>query len=182
MKDMEDDMSNIFIGLLFIFLDFNFKLGSSTIELIPDFIGYILMLNGLKELAGESSRFEKVIPYTKGMVIYTIIVYIIDVIGFSSSTGLAIIPGIISVIVSLYISHEIIFGIKDIESLKGWELNSDSLFNTWRYLVIANIASYVLLIVPILAIISIIFTLIITISYLVSFNNTKNLYNSYFVG
>lgn len=35
-------MRNIFIGFLFVFLDFNLSLGTSQIGLIPDFVGYIL--------------------------------------------------------------------------------------------------------------------------------------------
>jgi len=44
-------MSRIFTGFLFIFLDFNLNLGNSQIGLIPDFIGYIIMLGGLAEMS-----------------------------------------------------------------------------------------------------------------------------------
>lgn len=41
-------MSNIFVGLLLIFLDFDLNVGSSTIGLIPDFLGGIFLMDSVK--------------------------------------------------------------------------------------------------------------------------------------
>ena len=66
-------MNNIFIGFIFVFLDFNLDLGSSRIGLIPDFIGYVLIYQGLKELSGQSRRFSNaaLIRSPSAMAVYT---------------------------------------------------------------------------------------------------------------
>ena len=40
--------------MLLVFLDFSINLGRIRIGLIPDFIGYIIMVKGLSELSDES--------------------------------------------------------------------------------------------------------------------------------
>ena len=40
-------MSKIFIGLLLVFLDFNLTFDTVTIGLLPDFIGYFILIGGL---------------------------------------------------------------------------------------------------------------------------------------
>jgi hypothetical protein len=72
---------------MLIFLDFNLNLGNSQIGLIPDFAGYIVMINGLREMADESPLFMKVKPYATGMAVYTAAVYAMDLFGISSSLG-----------------------------------------------------------------------------------------------
>ena len=39
-------MQNIFLGMLFAFLDININRGRTTIGLMPEFVGYILMVKG----------------------------------------------------------------------------------------------------------------------------------------
>ena len=56
-------MRQIFWGMLFLFLDFNLNLGSSSIGLIPDFAGCIFLIRGLDALAGESVRFVQARPW-----------------------------------------------------------------------------------------------------------------------
>ena len=68
-------MRNIFSGFILIFLDFNLNLGNSTIGLIPDFIGYFVMIGGLDQMVGESTIFTKVRPFVVGMAVYTGILY-----------------------------------------------------------------------------------------------------------
>ena len=77
-------MRNIFIGFILIFLDFNLTINNSQIGLIPDFIGYIIMINGLTEMADDSRLFLKSKPYAAGMAVYTGILYFADMFGISS--------------------------------------------------------------------------------------------------
>jgi hypothetical protein len=55
-------MKNLFIGFIFVFLDFNLNISNSKIGLIPDFIGYLIIINGLMDMSEESTRFIKVMP------------------------------------------------------------------------------------------------------------------------
>ncbi|SHI18015.1 hypothetical protein SAMN02745823_03082 [Sporobacter termitidis DSM 10068] len=170
-------MKKIFIGFLLIFLDFSLNLGNSRIGLIPDFIGYIVMINGLLEMAEESPLFIKVKPFATFMAVYTGIVYFIDLVGISASPGfLSIVLGIVSAVISLYISYNIIMGVKDMEEIYNTPLNGSSLKSTWTILAVFNILNFVFLLIPALAIISVIVSFIVAICFLVAFNNSKNLY------
>ena len=80
-------MSNIFIGALFVFLNFTININGIKIGLIPDFIGYIIMVKGLAELENESPYFLKAKGFAKGMAVYTAILYAMDLFGLSYNFG-----------------------------------------------------------------------------------------------
>lgn len=173
-------MRNIFIGLLLVFLDFNFDINASRIGLIPDFLGYIYMMRGLEEITGHSNWFSKLRPLAMGMAIYSGILYGMDLLGVSASLGfLSILLGIGSTIISLYISYGIVMGIKEMENAYLWELNAESLFSTWKLLAIFTVLMYIIIFIPFVNLIGLVVGLIINIYFLYSFNNTKNRYYNY---
>ena len=170
-------MRNIFIGFILIFLDFSLNLGNSKIGLIPDFVGYIVMINGLEEMAGESSLFMKIKPYATGMAVYTGILYLLDLFGVSVSLGvLTYVLAITSTVIALYISYNIVMGVIDMEGKYITLLNGDSLKSTWTFLAVFNALTFVSLLIPPVAIFCIILSFIVAICFLVAFNNSKNLY------
>lgn len=170
-------MTYIFYGLILILLDFSFNLGNFTIGLIPDFIGYILMIKGLDEIINESEKFTKIRPYVQGMAIYTGITYVVDLFGISRSLGIvAIILSIVSVVMSLYITYHIIVGLKDIEGKRGIDLNSDKLYSLWIAMVVLWGLYYIVLIIPIIALIAILAVLGVSIIFLVEYNKSKKVY------
>lgn len=171
-------MKNIFIGFILIFLDFNLNRGGNAqIDLIPDFVGYIVMINGLKEMYSESTLFMKVKPYVTGMAVYTGVLYFLDLVGVSVSLGvLTYVLAITSTAVSLYISYNIVMGVIDMEGKYNTLLNGDNLKSTWTLSAVFNVLTFVLMWIPPIAIICIIVSFIAAICFLVAFNNSKNLY------
>lgn len=170
-------MRNIFIGFILVFLDFNLTLGNSKIGLIPDFIGYIVMINGLVELAEESPYFIKIKPYVTGMVIYSGILYVLDLLGAAASLGaFTYVLAILSTVISLYISYNIVMGVIEMERNYNTDLNGDSLKSAWNLLALFEVLTFILLFIPPLAIVSIIITFIIAVCFLVAFSKSKNSY------
>lgn len=170
-------MKNIFIGFLLIFLNFDLNIGSSKIGLIPNFIGYMVMINGLLEMAEESPLFIKVKPLATFMAVYTGILYAADLVGISVSLGpLSILFGIVSTVISLYLSYNIVMGVKEVEEKYNTPLNGDSLKSTWTFLAVFNILAFALVLIPALTIICIVVSFIAAICFLVAFNNSKNRY------
>lgn len=170
-------MKNIFVGFIFIFLDFNLNLGNSQIGLIPDFVGYLIMISGLEEMAGESALFMKVKTYATGMAIYTGILYLVDLFGLSVSLGwLTYILAFISTAISLYISYNIVMGVIDVEGKYNVLLNGESLKSTWTLMAVLNIIALVSTLIPFIAILCIIASFIVAVCFLVAFNKSKNLY------
>jgi len=101
-----------------------------------------------------------------------------DLLGISFIIGMPIdfVLGLISTVVSLFISHGIIMGIRDIEIAKVQNLNAGQLYSTWKLLAIVSLAVYLLYIIPVLAVICMIAGFMIAVYYLSIFNKTKNLY------
>ncbi len=52
-------MHRLFWGLFFVLLDFEVTVGRAVFEILPDFVGYFLLMKGMEELANSVSRFEK---------------------------------------------------------------------------------------------------------------------------
>jgi hypothetical protein len=170
-------MRNIFTGFILIFLDFSLDLGNSKIGFIPDFIGYIVIINGLEEMVGESTFFMKVKPFVASMAVYTGILYLLDLVGVSVSLGaLSYVLAFMSTAVSLYISYNIVMGVIDMEGKYNTLLNGDSLKSTWKLHAVFNVLTFVSLLIPPLAIIFIIVSFIVAICFLLAFYNSKNLY------
>lgn len=169
-------MRKIMAGMVFVFLDFTINMETSKIGLIPDFVGYILIAQGLSEMATQSPRFAKVRGLSLAMVVYTAILYAFDLFGVTIQEGLlSWLLGLVSTIISLYISYNIVMGVIDIEA-GGRNLDGASLLTVWKVYAVISIAIYLLFLVPALNILLIIAGLILGIVFLFAFNRTKKLY------
>lgn len=169
-------MKNIFIGFIFCFINININLDGCIIGLVPSFIGYIFIVNGLNELAGESERFIRMRPFSIFLAVYFGITYVLDILGLS--TYLSFILSLVSAAFSIVVTYNIIAGIRDIESSHGVSLESDSLMKTWTVAMVFYAASYVSIIVPIITVFCIIASFVATIVFLVRFNRTRKLYEA----
>ncbi|SMC63677.1 hypothetical protein [Papillibacter cinnamivorans] len=170
-------MRNIWIGMILIFLDFNLNIGSSQIGLIPDFLGYIILINGLSEMNRESPQFGRVKPFAIGMAIYTAILYVMDFLGISAALGgFPYLLGVVSTLVSLYISYHIVTGVREIEETRGTFMNGDALKTAWNRLAVFSVIALFAVWIPFLALFILIAGFIVSILYLVAFNTAKKLY------
>lgn len=178
-----DIMRNIFIGFLFIFFEFNLYLGNSTIDIIPDFIGYIILIKGLDEMSADGPSFARIKPFAMGMGICCSIVYAMDVFGIGTSLGwIGIILGIAGMVLSLYISYTIIQGIHEAEAKHSADLGSNRLNSTWTVMAVFQAAYYVGMFIPFLAVVCVIVSLISSIVFLVAMNKTKIRYEALWEG
>ncbi|MEA4972443.1 MAG: hypothetical protein VB119_04615 [Candidatus Metalachnospira sp.] len=176
-------MDNIFIGFILIFLDFNITIANVRIDIIPDFVGYIVMIYGLVEMSNKSSRFMEAKPYAIGMAVYTCILFFIDI--FSSSTSLGVstyIFAFTSTCISIFISYKIVMGVIDMEEKYNVNLNGNTLKSRWTAFAVINILSFVSLLIPPFSIIFLIVGVIIFICFLFALYNSKKLYYNTTIG
>jgi len=172
-------MHKIFIGLILIFLDFNLDLNTTRIGLIPDFLGYISLLQGIKEMKGKSPYFSKIFPITNFALFFSIVIYFLDLIGLSlnpPNSFFAVVLGIAGIILSLYISYNIVQGVLDMQKNTGPNLNGYNLYIAWKLLAAFSILVYPMIFIPGLNIIFIILALVFNIYFLYQFNVTKITY------
>lgn len=150
-------MGKILVGLCMVLLEFNINLEAAVIGLIPDFIGYILLVMGLKEMVSESGFFQKSIPLSEGMAVYSAVCYLLDLLGITGINDLlVIILGIINTACFFYILYLMIKGIEEMQTKSGKNLYTDSLNNIWLSLLVLNAGAYLFLFIPILSLICII--------------------------
>lgn len=112
-------MKKIFYGMLFVFFNYSITFGNSSIGLVPDFIGYLLMLLGIKELAADSEYYTKLRPVLIGLFVLSLIFYLLNLLGIIATYNevLVILINIIAVGGSLYSSYMITCGIVDMEKI-----------------------------------------------------------------
>ena len=181
-------ISRIFIGMVLVFINFNFDIGDMRIGIIPTFLGYYFMLKGLSEIMELSSHFSKIMPFVKGMIVYSVIMYVMDLLGFGTVVDLQYIytpaglimfgVGILTILLSMFISYSIIMGIKDIEMDREKDLNSDRLYSAWKLLVVISVLVHfsMLLSITAVVIIGILVGFLVQIYYLYAFHKSKTLY------
>lgn len=171
-------MKKIFFGLLFIFFNYAINVNNMSLGLIPDFIGYLLMLSGTKELISESEYFSKVRPALIGMTILSLIIYVFDLfsMGVTTSAGLVILINIIAVAGSLYSSYMITCGVVDMEKSQHLEFAADKLMYKWKVKAMFMILGYLVIFIPIASLICMLVSSIFGIIYLFDFYHSKNCY------
>lgn len=171
-------MKNIFIGFIFALLDFDLDIGRASIGLIPDFIGYILILNGFKEMSQHSSFFSMAIPRVQGMAVLSTVAYLIDL--FGADLGIiSTLIGLAGTILSIYIAYDTVKGIQDTERIYSINLNGQALRSAWNVWKVCTILSYILLVTLLFAIFSPIaafISFIASVCFLVALNKSRNLY------
>lgn len=170
-------MRKLFIGMIFVFLDFTINLNTARIGLIPDFVGYIIMMQGLSELSEQSDRFINIRPFVLGMAVYSGALYLFDLLGITASAGIGSwLLGLISTGISLYISYSIVMGVMDIEQSQMRDLNGAKLLQVWKAYAIVSAAVFLLYLIPVLNILTILVGFAMGIYFLVVFHKTKELY------
>ncbi len=174
-------MKYIFWGFIFIFINFSFKFNGSSIDVLPDFIGYILVINGLNEMMSKSILFAKAKPISIVMLIISSLIFVTDLLGITATLGsLNYLRLIVCAILYLYMTYNIVMGVKDLEGKFLIHLDGDALKSNWTFFTIFYVLSIILALVPLLNIVLLIVGFIANICFLIAFNNSKNqYYNSY---
>ena len=167
-------MKNFFIGMIFIFLNFNLTFNGHIIGLLPGFVGYYFVLEGIKSFNGEIPAFEKIKQLCTIMIAVYAVVYALDLLAVSLGF-LGVVIGFAMLAANLYMSFHLTEGFLYIEKTKLIDLGAADLREKWKLFCIMMCASTVLIYVPLVNIIAIIANAVFSILFLVQFNKTKNL-------
>ena len=74
-------MVKMLIGLFFITMELTIARGNMIIGLLPDFVGYFLLMMGLREIAHENDFFYKNIRFSFWVGAMSLMAYVMDLIG-----------------------------------------------------------------------------------------------------
>ena len=140
-------MKKFFWGFFFVFLNFNLNFNQYSLNILPDFAGYILLFQGMRELEEESRWFQSIRPFSTGMAVYTAILWLGDLLGVGSGSEyqqiLTDILGLLAAIVALYVSWGLTQGVLEMESRRGADLNGQRIDKMWKALAAVQIVNTV---------------------------------------
>ena len=156
-------------------LDFNLDIGTSTIGLIPDFIGFWFLNKGMSELSAESDIFGKKSGLALILMACSMGIYLIDLLGLS--LGLfGIVIGIAMTIAKLYLEYQVLMGMFELEEYNNTHMGADDCKTRWIFAMVMILLNFILIWIPLINIVCLIIAFIMGIVFLVSVNTFKNNY------
>lgn len=151
-------MKKFAIGFLLIFLDFNLNFNQASLNVLPDFVGYYLLLQGTREMEGESSLFAGPRPFMVVMIVYTAILWVGGLFGISGGLLMTLL-NVIALAVSFYISWVLVQALRDMETRHNADLYGTVLNKRWKILLGINAAIQLLRLLATVATIRVVLTL-----------------------
>lgn len=133
-------MKTIFWGLLITCLHFNLNFDSSTIDLIPSFLGWYLVSRGLCELPPCTARDDSASP-VKLMIALTAATWFLQILG-----GLGIFGGAVALLsgfCEFYALWMLIQTVKAMELIVSHSMPGETLSVVWRAYLLCTILVYV---------------------------------------
>ena len=152
-------MQQVFWGIVFLFLNVNLTFGSVTIGLFPDFVGYLLLLQGARTLAGRIARFSRLEPLCVGGAAYTGVLYLLNLFGILAGA-------------------RVVGGMEHAERAYGCSFAAAELRQAWQLSSIVGAVSclFVPWIVPVLSIPAMLANFVCAILFLYALHRSKQLF------
>lgn len=167
-------MNKLFWGFFFLFLNFSVNMDVSSLQLLPDWVGFILLYAACNELESESDMFQKPRPFCLGLAVYTGILWLLDLMGIGANLGIVSwILALVATCLNLYVSMLIIDALTNVEMHRNYDLCTTHLRKVWKVLAVATIAANVLLIVPVIALVCMLVACVAAIVFLVAVHGTR---------
>jgi hypothetical protein len=168
----ESGLNKLYWGFLFIMISFKIQ----GFDILPDIVGYLLFASGFSNLASSSSYFSIAARYNIPMIILSFFsIYQSPVQGGGvqlGPLGIFSIPlAIASFVLNLLVVYNLFMGIKEMAEKQGQSdlaKESDEKWNQYKMLQIAILFSFILLLIPPLAIVYIIVLFVISIILAIS--------------
>lgn len=166
-------------NLLWSYFNFNLSFNNHVISLLPDFIGWLLIAKGCQELLPYGIH---VLDTAKKMAslnfLLTAIIFVIRLLGLGLSLG--VLGGLYTStiqILGLLTIYYIIQGCKYLEVKDQQDYQGEKMFSLWKTIVLLTALNVVLLLLlPGLAVISAIVSMVIYTLLLVTFYRTAKLF------
>ncbi len=138
-------MIRLAIGMLFILINFAPEIGNLSINLLPEFVGYLFILSVSDKLSKKSPYFKGLSGILFLLTIYKIADYIVMM--FSWDDGMAatifFYLGIVMTILSLIVQFRVYCGIDEIAYDDDVRVGTSKIFLFFKIHVVLTVLSYV---------------------------------------
>lgn len=172
-------MRNIFIGFILVLVDITIHIQGAPLEILPDFLGYIFIVRGLREMPEQNEWLKKARLVANIMKYMAVLLYSAEVLRIFAGRPVMIFGcGLVAVLASLYTAFYIVRGVIEIELADNIEMKCEGLLLSWKIMAVVHLISVVGLIIPALSFLQI-FALIVSILFLMSVNDAQMAYVRY---
>lgn len=137
-------MRKLFFGFLLMFLSFDLEINGHSLDVLPDFAGYLLLLQGMREMESESRLFQSARPFAVGMAVYTAILWVGELLAVTGEGWLLELLNFIAMIVALYIAWVLIQAVQEMEGNRTADLNSRGMYRYWKGLAAVQVMAELL--------------------------------------
>ena len=140
-------MKRLFWAFFFILLNFSITIGSASVQLIPTFVGFALLVSACMRLAVESPLFVPIQRWGIGLCLYYAFVWLRDLFLHSDNSTLSSLMNIldsVALFLTLYVAWRVVHAIATVEVQRNIELGSVPLFSAWKAVLYCALLAIVL--------------------------------------
>ena len=136
-------MIKMLIGLAFVGLELTLTTETMSISLLPDFVGYILLLMGQRELAHENDYFYKNIKFCLWAGTVSLMVFIMDLIYGSLTVNFQVLLlQMLLLVMEPICLFRIVRGVRQVGKDYDIDVKGKLLFIVWLVMTLLNVASF----------------------------------------
>ncbi len=138
-----------FFGFLLILLDFPITLGyGGTLNAIPDFLGYGLLLLATRRYGQENEHFRRLRLGAYITLPLSVAEFALDLSALVLPTVATLAIGVVMTVASLYITYEFSEGAKALERSLYKKFDADKISAAWIILCMASLLKYLAIYMP----------------------------------
>ena len=134
-------MGLIFFGFFFVFLNFEIPLGAGVLNVMPAFLGYLLVLLGCGRIDDGAPRFLRIRAFSVLLAVISLGITVLNAIPVSLGNVVPLLLNLLSVGGALYVAYEIVAHVKEKERERGRSLGGSDLTSAWCLLALGNLLS-----------------------------------------
>lgn len=135
-------MGYFFFGFLLALINFPITVGNGTVDILPSFVGYLLLLLGCRAIGHECERFKRVKIAAIVLGVFSLAQFFLDALSLWPAEIPEIVRTVISIAVTLmalYISYEFTESMKIVERSFSKPLGVSQLATAWTLLCIGTV-------------------------------------------
>ncbi len=141
-------MLYIFIGLFFVFIDWPIALLGGSFDVVPNVVGYLLVLYGAHTLKDESKHFRDAFFVAIALSAVSVVQTVLSLLGFLSTSIPAATVSILSTLAFLFFTYKLCEGAKEMEARRNRPIGASKLLTAWGFLCIGSLMAYLPLVMP----------------------------------
>lgn len=170
-------MIKILIGLALITLELTLTVDTFIISLLPDFVGFLLLTFGLRELAHENDYFQKNIKFSFWCGAISLMIFVMDLIGSTASGNFqSLLMQMLMLVLEPICLYRIVRGVRQVEKDYEIDLKGKAFFIVWLAMTILSVAAFGLSWLPELGNILGLILSVLSFAYIALFFNFKCVY------